>query len=120
MTPSQKRGVQLFLKSLNKVVLGCIEMSHASFFSDEKFHNIAAVQVGRGKQPNGEDYGRRGVTQKDDDRYKFRTPSLLNVAATAPYTNFESVYKLSRLLSTNLISPSRCRTLITALLTTHN
>ncbi|RZF93564.1 hypothetical protein EXT42_06775 [Pseudoalteromonas sp. CO302Y] len=99
MTPSQKRGAQLFLKSAKQGGAGCIECHTPPIFSDEKFHNIAAVQVGRGKQPSGEDYGRRGVTQKDDDRYKFRTPSLLNVAATAPYThsgafiNLESVIK---------------------------
>ena len=45
-------------------------------------------QLGPGKG-NGiggnDDFGRENVTALVQDRYKFRTPSLLNVALTAPY-----------------------------------
>ena len=65
-------------------------------------HNIAAVQIGRGKQPNGEDFGRRGVTQQDKDRYGFRTPSLLNVTATAPYTHAGAFTDLDAIIAHHL------------------
>ena len=54
-------------------------------FTDEKYHNIAMIQFGRGKRANQQDFGRRGVSQREEDRYGFRTPSLLNIEHTAPY-----------------------------------
>ena len=47
-------------------------------FTDEKFHNTG---VGWGK----DDLGRFAVTGKDEDRGRFKTPTLRGVAATPPY-----------------------------------
>ena len=102
LTASQKRGAKLFLTSPDKGGAGCINCHTPPIFTDEKFHNIAAVQIGRGKQPNGEDFGRRGVTQQDKDRYGFRTPSLLNVTATAPYTHAGAFTDLDAIIAHHL------------------
>ena len=48
-------------------------------FTDESFRN-------NGLTPSLEnDEGRSVVTQRDDDRYKFKVPTLRNLAYTAPY-----------------------------------
>jgi cytochrome c peroxidase len=45
-------------------------------FSDHQFHNNGL---------GGNDPGRAGVTGLDSDQQKFSTPSLRNIALTAPY-----------------------------------
>ena len=102
LSASQKRGALLFLSSAKQGGADCISCHTPPIFTDEKFHNIATVQIGRGKQPNGEDFGRRGVTQRDEDRYGFRTPSLLNVAATAPYTHAGAYLDLDSIINHHL------------------
>nr|WP_289847292.1 FG-GAP-like repeat-containing protein [Alteromonas sp. C1M14] len=99
---SQKRGALLFLQRPEQGGVGCINCHAPPTFTDEKFHNIAVPQFGRGKQPDGEDFGRRGVTQRDEDRYGFRTPSLLNVADTAPYTHTGAFYDLASVIQHHL------------------
>ena len=49
-------------------------------FHDVDFARIAAVGAGREA-----DLGRYEVTEEPEDRWKFRTPSLRNVAKTQPY-----------------------------------
>ncbi len=57
-------------------------------FSDFDFHVVGAHQQGPGFQTTPhEDLGRWNLTHLDGDRWRFRTPSLRNVAATAPYTH---------------------------------
>ena len=47
---------------------------------------MAQFGPGKGHGPAGrDDFGRAGVTGQTDDRYQFRTPSLLNVELGAPY-----------------------------------
>jgi cytochrome c peroxidase len=56
--------------------------------SDFNFYAIAMPQLGPGKGvgiEGREDFGRELVTGNPSDRYKFRTPTLRNVALTAPY-----------------------------------
>lgn len=54
----------------------------AALFMDNKFHN-----VGVGADTKGElkDQGRYDVTKNEADRGAFKTPSLRNIALTAPY-----------------------------------
>ena len=63
---------------------------------------MALPQVGRGRGDGprlNDDFGRYNVTLKEQDRYAFRTPSLLNVAITGPwghtgaYTTLEAVVR---------------------------
>ena len=56
--------------------------------TDQSFRAIAMPQIGPGKGdgPYGyEDFGRERVSGRVSDRYRFRVPSLRNVAQTAPY-----------------------------------
>ncbi len=83
MSASAIRGLAIFKDKTkgNCVVCHTIEDKFA-LFSDGKFHNI-----GEGLDPNGElkDQGRFNETHLDADRGAFRTPTLRNIAKTAPY-----------------------------------
>lgn len=83
LTASQKRGLILFHEKA-----GCVQCHSGPMFSDFDFHVVGARQIGPGFQTTPhEDLGRWNVTQLDADRWRFRTPSLRNVAVTAPYTH---------------------------------
>jgi cytochrome c peroxidase len=67
---------------------GCAGCHAGDFFTDESFHAIAAPQIGRGKgdgDTGTNDFGLERETSNRNDRYAFRTPSLLNVEVTGPY-----------------------------------
>ncbi len=68
---------------------GCDACHSGQFQSDQRFHAIAMPQIGPGKVARFErghhDIGRQRVTGAPADAYRFRTPSLRNVAQTAPY-----------------------------------
>ena len=91
LTAQQKRGALLFFRAPTYGGAGCSSCHAGDFFTDEDFHILAMPQVGRGKGDlNGsgaptQDWGRARVTGATEDRFKFRTPSLLNVALSAPY-----------------------------------
>ncbi|MFS4583425.1 cytochrome-c peroxidase [Phaeobacter sp. C3_T13_0] len=57
--------------------------------TDNRFYAIAMPQLGPGKaarfESHARDEGRLRVTGDPEDAYRFRTPSLRNVALTAPY-----------------------------------
>ncbi len=53
--------------------------------TDQKYHNIAAPQLGPGKDESGLDYGRFLETGDPQDKFAFRTPPLRNVALTGPW-----------------------------------
>jgi len=83
MSPSAIRGLALF-KDKNKgncVTCHTIEEKSA-LFSDGKFHNLG---TGLDSEGNLKDQGRYNETHLDADRGAFRTPTLRNVAKTAPY-----------------------------------
>ncbi len=69
-------GFRLFRGKAN-----CSFCHHGPFFSDDRFHNTG---VSWGKDPL--DWGRYEVTGREEDRGKFKTPSLRDVEYTAPYT----------------------------------
>jgi cytochrome c peroxidase len=71
-----RRGFRLFVGTA-----GCSTCHVGALFTDGDFHNTGAAWRG---QTFG-DSGRAGVTGSPDDRGRFKTPSLRNVAATAPY-----------------------------------
>ena len=83
MSKNAKIGWRLFKGKAN-----CISCHSGVFLTDQDFHAIGIPQIGPGKGdgPSGfDDYGREQVTGDDDDRYKFRTPTLRNVALTGPW-----------------------------------
>ena len=68
---------------------GCAACHAGQFQTDHGFHAIAMPQLGPGKaerfESHARDTGRMRVTGRAEDAYRFRTPSLRNVARTAPY-----------------------------------
>lgn len=83
LSSREKSGMELFYGKAN-----CVSCHSGSLYSDFDFYAIAMPQVGPGKGVGAgwhEDFGREGVTGELSDRYKFRTPTLRNVALTAPY-----------------------------------
>lgn len=77
----QVRGLALFK---DKDGPGCAKCHRfddfSALFTDLRFHN-----VGVGTDHPDPDVGREAVTGRPEDRGKFRTPSLRNIALTAPY-----------------------------------
>ncbi len=77
-------GIALFYGSA-----GCSDCHSGKFQTDHQFHAMAAPQIGPGKaarfETHARDEGRFRVTGDPADLYAFRTPSLRNVALTAPY-----------------------------------
>ena len=113
ISDSAKRGFALFVET---GCSGChqIQDGHAHF-TDDKFHNTglgfrASMQPNRRLQlapgvfvertdntavPRFSDLGRYEATGVSSDRWKFRTPSLRNVAVTAPYMHDGSLSTLA-------------------------
>ena len=85
---SAKRGALLFFRTVDDGGVGCASCHAGDFFTDESFHAIAAPQIGRGKGDGStgtSDFGLARETDDRNDRFAFRTPTLLNVSATGPY-----------------------------------
>ena len=87
LSGTEMKGMQLFYDEAN-----CSSCHVGKFQTDHDFHAIAMPQIGPGKGHNSEgyddgreDFGREAVTGDADDRFRFLTPSLRNVALTAPY-----------------------------------
>lgn len=79
---------------------GCAACHSGPFQTDHGFHAIGLPQIGPGKGhgPAMADHGRGAITGKAADRYRFRTPSLRNVALTAPYGHAGSFATLNAMI----------------------
>lgn len=83
MSRRAKRGMDTFYGPG-----GCSGCHVGPLQTDMDFHAIAMPQIGPGKGdgPDGhDDFGLEQVTGREGDRFKFRTPSLRNVAITGPW-----------------------------------
>ncbi len=83
MSSSSKRGALLFYGEA-----GCATCHSGPLLTDQEFHAVSVPQLGPGKGHGDDglsDFGREAVSGDASDRYKFRTPSLRNVAATGPW-----------------------------------
>ncbi len=84
LSDDAEKGMALFYGKAN-----CAGCHSGQFQTDHQFHAIAMPQIGPGKAARFEshhrDEGRARVTADLADLYRFRTPSLRNVTATAPY-----------------------------------
>ncbi len=80
MSDSAKRGAKLFFGAAS-----CSTCHNGPFLSDFQHHAVCVPQVGPGKNAPSEDLGLSLETGDSADDYKFRTPTLRNVALTAPY-----------------------------------
>ena len=87
MSENAQAGMELFYEG-DSSGHACAECHSGLYQTDQSFHAIAMPQIGpgRGSGPDGyEDYGREQLTGDEDDILRFRTPTLRNVALTAPY-----------------------------------
>lgn len=109
LTEQQKQGALLFFSGPQEGGTGCSACHSGPLLSDEEHNNVAFPQIGVGKGDgnNGDDdFGREGVTGDAQDRYNFRTPSLLNIAVTAPYGHAGTFDSLERVVR-HYDNPSR-------------
>ena len=92
LSPAAQRGLKLFLnqKKGNCSVCHVIGKRYA-LFTDNKFHNIG---VGADTSGNFEDVGRYVQTKSASDMGAFKTPTLRNIAKTAPYMHDGSLATL--------------------------
>ncbi len=95
-----KAGALLFYRPPDAGGLNCGACHTGDRFTDEAFHAVGAAQIGPGDPllagTPGVDAGRAAISGDPADTWAFRTPSLLNVAATAPYFHAGAVPTLFR------------------------
>ena len=102
MSASALLGMRIFY-STDKG--NCVRCHSGVFQTDHSFRAIAVPQVGPGKGDGAsghEDFGRERVTGSPVDRYRFRVPSLRNVAQTAPYGHSGAFNTLEAMLQHHL------------------
>lgn len=83
-----KQGALAFFRPVESGGAQCVQCHRGDFLTNEGHHAIGFPQVGpgMGDGPNGsDDFGRGRQTPSADDRYRYRTPTLLNVELTGPY-----------------------------------
>lgn len=82
LNEDEKRGIELFMteyeQRTGQTGADCFHCHGGPLFSDHQFHNNGLV-------PDAVDPGRFRLTTNEADRGKFTTPSLRNIALTAPY-----------------------------------
>ncbi len=89
LSTAQQAGLQLFRGKAN-----CVACHAGPNFTDEQFHNTGmAWRDGR-----LQDEGRFGVTGKAQDRGAFKTPTLREIALTAPYMHDGSIATLEEVV----------------------
>jgi len=99
LTDAQKRGAILFYTSADDNGAHCSTCHSGDKFTDEQHHIVAFPQFGPGKgDTNLDDFGRERETADAEDRYRFRTPSLLNIEMTAPYGHAGAYDSLAQVL----------------------
>jgi cytochrome c peroxidase len=80
LTDEEQRGFELFMTEYEprtgQYGADCFHCHGGALFSDHQFHNNGLT---------GDDRGRSAVTGSSADEHKFSTPSLRNIALTAPY-----------------------------------
>jgi cytochrome c peroxidase len=92
MTPAAIRGLAIFTDKDkgNCVTCHTIEKDYA-LFTDGKFHNIG---VGIDMEGNLKDLGRYNESRVEHDKGAFKTPTLRNIANSAPYMHDGSLKTL--------------------------
>jgi cytochrome c peroxidase len=89
LSDSAKRGRELFFGQR----VGCTACHVGANFTDEKYHNL-----GVGMDQGEPDWGRYLVTSDEKDRGAFKTPTIRNVALTAPYMHDGSQQTLAEVV----------------------
>ncbi|MGA1618467.1 MAG: cytochrome-c peroxidase [Pirellulales bacterium] len=89
MSESAKRGREIFFTEKGN----CSACHVGANLADEKYHNI-----GVGMDKDEPDVGRFAVTKDEKDYGAFKTPTVRNVALTAPYMHDGSVATLEEVV----------------------
>jgi len=89
ISQSAKRGMVLFFDKKSQ----CTTCHVGANFTDEKYHNL-----GIGMDKEKPDVGRFEVTKEEKDTGAFKTPTIRNVALTAPYMHDGSVKTLGEVV----------------------
>ncbi len=89
LSPSAQRGMKLFFGGRAR----CGACHPAPFFTDSLFYNL-----GVGMDKDNPDLGRRNVTNMESSTGKFKTPTLRNIAMTAPYMHDGSMKTLDEVM----------------------
>jgi cytochrome c peroxidase len=85
LTEKELKGFNLFMQN------GCAACHNGELLGGKTFQKVGSVK----EWPNQDDLGRFVETKEETDRMVFKTPSLRNVAKTAPYFHDGSVADLS-------------------------
>lgn len=84
LSQAQRAGMELFYGKGR-----CGECHSGPLFSDGNYYSLALPPMGPGRtrqwDPWARDVGRMGVSNRAEDAYAFRVPSLRNLSFTAPY-----------------------------------
>lgn len=84
ISDDQRRGMNLFYGKGR-----CGECHSGVLFTDQNYYSLGLPPMGPGRtrawDPWARDVGRMGVSNRAEDAYTFRVPSLRNLAYTAPY-----------------------------------
>lgn len=88
LSASAQRGLTLFNGKGN-----CVACHTGFNFTDESYHNL-----GVGIDKKDPDLGRFKVTKKESDKGAFKTPTLRNIAASAPYLHDGSAKTLEEVI----------------------
>jgi len=92
---SVKRGFVVFTSAKKGNCAACHTVGDEyALFMDNKFHNVG-IGVDMGQFT---DLGRYAVTHNDNDKAKFKTPCLRNIAQTAPYMSDGSLKDLKEVV----------------------
>jgi len=84
LSESAQRGLEIFRSPGEANCATCHTIGEKyGLFTDNKYHNNSVG--GEDESGNPLDLGRYLITKMEDDKGAFRTPSLRNVALTAPY-----------------------------------
>jgi cytochrome c peroxidase len=89
ISESAQRGRELFFVQR----VNCTACHVGANLTDEKYHNL-----GIGMDAESPDLGRFTVTRDDKDRGAFKTPTIRNVALTAPYMHDGSLKTLAEVV----------------------
>lgn len=96
LSEQARQGLDVFRNPSKGNCAAChLIQENYALFTDQRFHNL-----GVGLTPAGEiaDSGRSTQTGRESDRGAFRTPSLRNVALTAPYMHDGSLKTLKEVV----------------------
>lgn len=124
LTASEERGRELFFAEYNPSFPNLSGADCAHCHGGSNFENDNYMNNGLDEEANITDEGRSVVTGNQNDRGKFKVPSLRNVAATGPYmhdgrfTTLEEVVEHynSGIKSSNSLDPALANTQTTGLM----